>query len=77
MAVGDSLEGDVGARYTSRPLRRRRNADQREAILSQAGPVTGKAVGAFHTVEGKTRRQAERARNALIVGPELLCVLSR
>ena len=28
-------------------------------------PVTGEVVRTFHTVEGKTRRQAERRRDAL------------
>ena len=53
--------------YTSRGLRRRRNSDRWEAVLSHADPVTGEVVRTFHTVEGKTRRQAERARDALIL----------
>ncbi len=58
--------------YTSRGLRRRRNSDRWEAVLLHTDPVTGETVRTFHTVEGKTRRQAERARDALIVEPELL-----
>ena len=53
--------------YTSRGLRRRRNSDRWEAVLSHTDPVTGEVVRTFHTVEGKTRRQAERARDALIL----------
>ena len=56
--------------YTSRGLRRRRNSDRWEAVLSHADPVTGEVVRTFHTVEGKTRRQAERARDALILDLE-------
>ena len=56
--------------YTSRGLRRRRNGDRWEAVLSHADPVTGEVVRTFHTVEGKTRRQAERARDALILDLE-------
>lgn len=53
--------------YTSRGLRRRRNSDRWEAVLSHTDPVTGEIVRTFHTVEGKTRRQAEHARDALIL----------
>lgn len=53
--------------YTSRGLRGRRNGDRWEAVLSHTDPVTGEVVRTFHTVEGKTRRQAERARDALIL----------
>ena len=56
--------------YTSRGLRRRRNSDRWEAVLSHTDPVTGEVVRTFHTVEGKTRRQAERARDALILDLE-------
>lgn len=47
--------------YTSRGLRRRRNGDRWEAVLSHTDPVTGEVVRTFHMVEGKTRRQAEHA----------------
>lgn len=53
--------------YTSRGLRRRRNSGRWEAVLSHTDPMTGEVVRTFHTVEGKTRRQAERARDALIL----------
>jgi integrase len=53
--------------YTSRGLRRRRNSGRWEAVLSHTDPVTGEVVRTFHTVEGKTRQQAERARDALIL----------
>ena len=44
--------------YISRGLRRRRNSDRWEAVLSHADPVTSEVMRTFHTVEGKTRRQA-------------------
>ena len=53
--------------YTSRGLRRRRNSDRLEAVLSHTNPVTCEAVRTFHTVEGKTPRQAERTRDTLIL----------
>ena len=53
--------------YTSRGLRRRRNGDRWGAVLSHTDSVTDEVVRTFHTVEGKTRRQAERARDALIL----------
>ncbi len=62
----------MSTRYTSRSLRRRRNTDQWKCSLSHTDPVTGEVVRTFHTVEGKTQGQAERARDALIVEMELL-----
>lgn len=62
----------MDTRYTSRSLRQRRSTDQWECSLSHTDPVTGEVVRTFNTVEGKTRRQAERARDALIVELELL-----
>jgi integrase len=53
--------------YTSRGLGRRRNGDRWEAVRSHTDPVTGEVVRMFHTVEGKARRQAKRARDALIL----------
>ena len=58
-------------KYTSRGLRRRRNTDQWECTLSHKDPLTGKIVRSFHTIEAKTQRQAEKARDALIVELEL------
>ena len=58
-------------RYTSRSLRRRRNTDQWECSLSHTDPLTGETVRTYHTLVAKTQRQAERARDALIVDLEL------
>ncbi|WP_283171506.1 tyrosine-type recombinase/integrase [Curtanaerobium respiraculi] len=62
----------MDTRYTSRSLRRRRNTDQWECSLSHTDPVTGEVVRTYHTLVAKTQRQAERARDALIVELELL-----
>ena len=62
----------MDTRYTSRSLRRRRNTDQWECSLSHTDPVTGEVVRTYHTLVVKTQRQAERARDALIVELELL-----
>lgn len=51
---------------TNRDLRGRRNSNRWEAVLSHTNPVTNEVVRTFHTVEGKTHRQAERARDTLI-----------
>ena len=58
-------------KYTSRSLRRRRNTDQWECSLSHTDPVTGEVVRTYHSLVAKTQRQAERARDALIVDLEL------
>lgn len=57
-----------GLRYTSRGLRRRNNTDKREVTLSHVGPATGETVRTFHTVGAKTKKGAEKARDALIFG---------
>ena len=57
--------------YTTRSMRRRRNTDQWECSLSHTDPVTGEVVRTYHTITGKTKRQAERARDALIVQLEM------
>ena len=54
-------------KYTSRGLRRRRNTDQWECTLSHKDPITGATVRSFHTIVGKTKRQAEKARDELIL----------
>lgn len=56
--------------YTSRGLRRRRNNDQWETVLSHTDPVTGEVVRKLHTAEGETHRQVERTRDALILDLE-------
>ena len=57
----------MDTRYASGSLRRRRNAGQWECSLSHTDPVTGEVVRTYHTLVAKTQRQAERARDALIV----------
>lgn len=53
-------------KYTSRGMRRRGDTDSWEVTLSHADPITGKRIPSYHTVEGKTRKAAERARDELI-----------
>lgn len=52
--------------YTSRGLKRRRNTDKWEVTLSHRDPLSGEQASSYHTVEAKTRKGAERARNELI-----------
>ena len=54
-------------KYTSRGMRRRRNTDKWEVTLSHKDPITGEQVKSFHTIEAKTKKQAERKRDALIL----------
>lgn len=54
-------------RYASRGLRRRRDTDKWEVILSHKDPVTGKSVTTYHTIEAKNERQAQKKRNELII----------
>ena len=56
--------------YTSRGLKRRRNTDKWEVTLSHRDPLTGEQVPSYHTVEAKTRKRAERARDELILDLE-------
>lgn len=55
-----------GLRYTSGGLRRRNNTGKWEVTLSHVDPVTGETVRTFHTVDAKTKKGAEKARDALI-----------
>lgn len=57
--------------YKPKSLRRRRNTDKWEVTLTHIDPLTGDEVPTYHTVEGKTRKQAEHARCDLIVELEL------
>ena len=52
--------------YTSRGLKRRRGSDKWEVTLSHRDPISGEQVSSYHTVEGKTRKRAEKARDELI-----------
>lgn len=55
-------------KYTSRSLRRRRNGDNKwEAVLSRKDPATGETIRTYYTIKANTPRQAERARDALIL----------
>lgn len=54
-------------KYTSRGLRRRGDTDKWEVTLTRKNPFTSKTERTFHTVEGKTLRAAERARDELIM----------
>ncbi len=56
--------------YTSRGLKRRRNTDKWEVTLSHRDPLTGEQVPSYHTVEAKTRKRAEKARDELILDLE-------
>ena len=47
-------------RYHRRGLRRRRNTDQWECTLTHKYPITGATMTTYHTVKGKTKRQAEK-----------------
>ena len=71
MAVKNDGRRTMELKYTSRSLRRRRNTDQWECSLSHTDPLTGETVRTYHTLVAKTQRQAERARDALIVDLEL------
>lgn len=57
-------------KYRSRSLRRRRDTDKWEVALTHNDPITGKLVTTYHTVEAKTPKQAERARDELIMDLE-------
>lgn len=57
--------------YKPKSLRRRRNTNKWECVLEHTNPVTSATETTYHTVEGKTRNQAEQARNDLIVKLEL------
>ena len=57
-------------RYTSRGLKRRRGTDKWDVTLSHRDPLSGDLVSTYHTVEGSTRKKAERARDELILDLE-------
>ena len=52
--------------YTSRGLMRRRGTDKWEVVLSHRDPLSGEQVRSFHTIEAKTKKRAEKARDELI-----------
>ncbi|WP_165046307.1 site-specific integrase [Adlercreutzia sp. ZJ138] len=57
--------------YRPKSLRRRRNTNKWECVLVHTDPLTGEDVSTYHTVLGKTRKQAEQSRCDLIVQLEL------
>ncbi len=57
--------------YKPKSLRRRRNTNKWECVLEHTNPITNATETTYHTVAGKTRNQAEQARNDLIVKLEL------
>ncbi len=56
--------------YTTRSMRRRRGTDMWEVSLSHTNPLTGEVVRSYHTVEGKTEKQAAKRRDELILDLE-------
>ena len=58
-------------KYKPKSLRRRRNTDKWECVLSHTDPITGDDVSTYHTIVAKTRKQAEQIRCDLIVQMEL------
>ena len=53
--------------YTTRNIRRHGAKDMWEITLSHRNPLTGEVVRTYHKVEAKTRKQAEKKRDALIL----------
>ena len=58
-------------KYTTRSMRRRRNSDKWEVVLTHKDPLTNESIRTFHTVEGKALKAAERARDEFIVELEV------
>lgn len=56
--------------YTTRGVRQRGQKDSWEITLSHKDPVTGEAIRTYHTVEAKSRRQALRKRDELVLDLE-------
>lgn len=54
-------------KHTSRGLRRRQDTDKWEVTLSHKDPATGRSVTAYHTIEAKSEKQAQKKRNDLIL----------
>jgi len=53
--------------YTTRSIRRHGAKDMWEITLSHRNPLTGEVIRTYHKVEAKTRKQAEKKRDALIL----------
>ena len=56
--------------YAPRSLRKRGEGDSWEATLAHTNPLTGETVRTYHTIEARTRRQAEKRRDELILDLE-------
>lgn len=57
--------------YTTRSIRRRRGTDCWEVSLTHPDPVSGTLERTYHTVQARTLKQAEKARDELIVRLEI------
>lgn len=57
--------------FKPKSFRRRRNTNKWECVLTHTDPLSGEEVQAYHTIEGKTRKQAEQARCDLIVALQM------
>ncbi len=57
--------------FKPKSLRRRRNTNKWECVLTHTDPLSGKEVQTYHTIEGKTRKQAEQARCDLIIALQM------
>ena len=56
--------------YTTRSIRRHGAENMWEVTLSHRNPITGEVVRTYHKVEAKTKRQAEKRRDELILDLE-------
>ena len=56
--------------YTPRSIRRHGAKDMWEVTLSHKNPITGEVVRTYHKIEAKTKKQAEKKRDALILDLE-------
>ena len=54
-------------KYTTRSIRQRGAKEMWGITLSHKNPITGETVRTYHKVEAKTRKQAEKKRDKLIL----------
>jgi hypothetical protein len=66
----ENVGRSIVMKYTSRGLRRRRDSDKWEVMLSHKDPLTGDLVATYHTITAKTPKAAARARDKLILEME-------
>ncbi|HAM16192.1 MAG TPA: hypothetical protein DCP91_10145 [Eggerthellaceae bacterium] len=67
-AEGESIMTELN--YTPRSIRRHGAKDMWEVTLSHKNPITGEVVRTYHKIEAKTKKQAEKKRDALILDLE-------